>query len=175
MRLNPLYNYAARNWGHHARAASAEVEKLKLEQLILNLLKSEAKLSGCSQAMVASRNYSGYSQRVRKQLTSVHLAAYFGLGEMMGYLLKSRYDLDSKDNYDWTPLSYAAANGHEAVVKLLLEKGAELETQNNDGWTPLSYAVSNGHEAVVKLLLEKGAEKPQSFIFYYLIERGLGS
>lgn len=25
LRLNPLYGYAARNWGHHARAASAEV------------------------------------------------------------------------------------------------------------------------------------------------------
>jgi hypothetical protein len=35
LRLNPLYNYAARNWGYHARAASVEVE-----QLILNFLES---------------------------------------------------------------------------------------------------------------------------------------
>jgi KaiC/GvpD/RAD55 family RecA-like ATPase len=32
-------------------------------------------------------------------------------------------DVDSKDNYGQTPLSWAAKNGHEAVVKLLLETG----------------------------------------------------
>jgi ankyrin repeat protein len=58
-----------------------------------------------------------------------------------------------------TPLSWAARNRHEAVVKLLLEKGAELETKDKDNSrTPLSWAAENGHEAVVKLLLEKGAE-----------------
>jgi hypothetical protein len=39
------------------------------EQLIMNFLESEAKVSGCSQAMMASGNYSGNSQRVPKQLT----------------------------------------------------------------------------------------------------------
>ena len=72
LRLNPLYDYAARNWGHHARAASTEVE-----QLILDFLESEAKVSASSQAMMASRSYyTGYSQRVPRQMTGVHLAAY---------------------------------------------------------------------------------------------------
>jgi ankyrin repeat protein len=154
LRLNPLYDYAAHNWGYHARAASAEVE-----QLVVNLLKSEAKVSSCSQAMMASRSYSGHSQMVPKQVTRVHLAAYFGLGEVMVVLLKGRYDLDSKDSYGRTPLSYAAEKGHEAVMKLLVEKGAELETKSDYyGRTPLSYAAEDGHAAVVKLLLEKGAE-----------------
>jgi ankyrin repeat protein len=72
-------------------------------------------------------------------------------------LLKNRHDLDSKDTYGQTPLSRAAENGHEAVVKLLLEKGAELETKDKDGRTPLSWAAESEYEAVVKLLLEKGA------------------
>ena len=78
----------------------------------------------------------------------------------MKLLLEKGAELESKDEYDGrTPLSRAAENGHEAVVKLLLEKGAELESKdNNGGRTPLSRAAGNGHEAVVKLLLEKGAE-----------------
>src|SRR5271163_3815099 len=75
LRLNPLYDYAARNWGHHARAASTDVEKL-----ILGLLESETKKSAASQAMFASGLWRfEYSQKVPKQVTGVHLAAYFGL------------------------------------------------------------------------------------------------
>jgi hypothetical protein len=154
LQLNVLYNYAARNWGHHARAAAKETQGL-----ILDFLESEAKVSGCSQAMMAPEIYSSYM--VPKQVTRVHLTAYFGLGEVMEVLLEGRYDLDPKDSNGQTPLLYAASNGHEAVVKLLLEKGAELETKDNSGRTPLSWAASNGHEAVVKLLLEKGAKKPR--------------
>jgi ankyrin repeat protein len=50
-------------------------------------------------------------------------------------LLKNRHNPDVKDTYDQTPLWWAAANGHEAVVKLLLEKGAELEAE--DGFRDL--------------------------------------
>jgi hypothetical protein len=57
-----------------------------------------------------------------------------------------------------TALSWAAASGHEAVVKLLLDKGAELESKTGEGWTPLWWAAVTGHEVVVKLLLDKGAE-----------------
>ena len=154
LQLNPLYSYAARNWGHHACAALT-----KVEQLILDLLESEAKVSGSGQAMVATRDYYGYSQRVPRQMTGEHLAAYFGLTGVITALLKNKHDPDVKDTYDQTPLLWAAIQGHEAVVKLLLEKGAELESKDNiNGRTPLSWAAIQGHEAVVKLLLEKGAQ-----------------
>jgi ankyrin repeat protein len=39
-------------------------------------------------------------------------------------LLERGAELDTKDQYSQTPLSWAAINRHEAVVKLLLEKGA---------------------------------------------------
>jgi ankyrin repeat protein len=54
-------------------------------------------------------------------------------------LLENGHDLNSKDSYGQTPLSWAVDNGHEAVVKLLLEKDAELETKDSEyGRTPLS-------------------------------------
>ena len=49
----------------------------------------------------------------------------------MKLLLEKGADLESKDReYSRTPLSWAAENGHEAVVKLLLEKGADLESKD---------------------------------------------
>jgi ankyrin repeat protein len=36
-------------------------------------------------------------------------------------------ELESKDEIDHTPLWWAEANGHEAVVKLLIKKGAKRE------------------------------------------------
>ena len=60
---------------------------------------------------------------------------------------------------DRTPLSWAAENGNEIMVKLLLEKGAEVNVKDTEcGQTPLSLAARRGHEAVAKLLLKKGAE-----------------
>lgn len=59
LRLNPLYDYAAKNWGHHACAAFT-----KVEELILNLLESKLKVSAAAQAVIAqadiwkSKNYS---------------------------------------------------------------------------------------------------------------------
>ena len=157
LQLNALYDYAAQNWGHHAHAASIE------KQLILNFLKSEAKVSISSQAMMTSRSYqSGNVPLAPRQTMGAHLVAYFGLREVMIALLKNGHDPNFKDTNGQTPLSWAAENGHEAVVKLLLEKGAELESKDSkdasNGWTPLSWAAYNGHEAVAKLLLKKGAE-----------------
>ncbi|KAH7190083.1 ankyrin repeat-containing domain protein, partial [Fusarium oxysporum] len=57
--------------------------------------------------------------------------------------------------YGRTPLSWAAGDGHEAIVKLLLEKGANVESKDEDGRTPLSCAALNGHEAIVKLFQRK--------------------
>ena len=55
----------------------------------------------------------------------------------------------------WTPLSWAAGNGHEAVVRLLLKKGADATAEDKEGQTALHWAAGSGHEAVVRLLLDK--------------------
>lgn len=66
-------------------------------------------------------------------------------------------ELDLKDRYGRTPLSWAALSGHKVIVQLLLEKGAKLESEDENGKTPLLWAVSNKRKVIVQLLLEKGA------------------
>ncbi|KAF5240547.1 hypothetical protein FANTH_9518 [Fusarium anthophilum] len=74
----------------------------------------------------------------------------------------------SKDSIPWrrlpakwegrTPLWYAAAKGHKAMVRLLFDRGAHTDAANEEwGRTPLWYAVRNDQKPIVRLLLDRGA------------------
>ncbi|KAL5331136.1 hypothetical protein ACEPPN_000665 [Leptodophora sp. 'Broadleaf-Isolate-01'] len=156
LQLNKLYDYATHNWGHHAR------EALTSYQGVIEFLQKQAQVEASSQALMSVQRWSGdkgYSQAFPKQMTSLHIAAYFGILAVVRLLLEQGAELEAKDSFGRTPLSRAAENGHEAVVRLLLEQGAELEAKDSRfKLTPLSRAAGNGHEAVVRLLLEQGAE-----------------
>jgi hypothetical protein len=89
-------------------------------------------------------------------ISSMTIASYFGHNTVVKQLLESgKADVDLKDKDGRTPLSYAAENGHEAVVKLLLDT-EQLEADSGYDRTPLSYAAENGNESVFKLLLVTG-------------------
>ncbi|KAE9376058.1 ankyrin [Stipitochalara longipes BDJ] len=151
---NALYSYAAQNWGHHAREASADVGQH--QQLIINFLESEIKVSSCSQAMMVSKRYSRYSQRMPREMRGMHLAAFFGLRDTIMNLLKHEHDADPKDGFGRTPLSYASENGYETITKQLLARSdVEINSKSNYGWTPLSFALVGGHKAVVRQLLAR--------------------
>jgi ankyrin repeat protein len=64
-------------------------------------------------------------------------------------------NLNAGDDYSHTPLSLAAENGHDAVVRLLINiPGIDLNTREDiNGGTPLCSAAANGHDAVVRLLI----------------------
>ncbi|KAF1734198.1 putative ankyrin repeat protein [Beauveria bassiana] len=59
---------------------------------------------------------------------------------------------------DQTPLHWAAARGHDVIVKLLIEKGSHIRAEDKRGRTPLSHAVKNGHYSTVRLLLQNGCD-----------------
>lgn len=150
LQLNPLYDYAARNWGHHARTASEDVEPF-----VMNFLRSNTKVSAACQALLAP--ISGGSQKAPRQTTGIHLAAYFGLQWVVPILLDESENRNSRDSYGDTPLSWATRSGHYTGVKLLLERGANPDSTNNEGQTPLLLAAEQGHEAIARLLLDYGA------------------
>ena len=157
LQSNKLYDYAAHNWGHHAREASTWCQ-----EIVMEFLQKQPQFEASSQALLAEKLYSSdtsYSQIFPKNMTGLHLAAYFGVEAVVPLLLATdTVDVDAKDNNGRTPLWWAAWNGHEGTVALLLEKGAELETKDNNGRTSLLWAARKGHEGIVTLLLEKGAE-----------------
>jgi len=65
------------------------------------------------------------------------------------------------DRYGRTPLHYAAAQGHAAVVEALLDAPTPagfVDTGDHQGLTPLHLAAFAGHGAVVEILLKAGAD-----------------
>ncbi|KAK2741725.1 hypothetical protein FQN55_008224 [Onygenales sp. PD_40] len=156
LRSNVLYDYAAKNWGYHAGKSSIEGGSL-----ILDFLQNTAKLSACRQAM----RYEGdrYGSYTITEFMGLHLAASFGLLKSTSTLLETNANIESLNKGDEdgdTPLSLAAMEGHDAVVKLLLEKNANTEAPSEEEeafHTPLLLAAGKGYEGVVKLLLEKNA------------------
>ena len=159
LREHGFLDYAARYWGIHAHSCqSASIEK----QALL-LLADAAKVASINQVMfVSTYRYRGYSQKGPTGATSLHLISHFVLTDLVTGLL-AQYDInaDAKDNGGRTPLSWAAARGHETVVQTLLTTGkVDPDMKNRGGRTPLSCAAIRGHEAVVQTLLTTGKVDP---------------
>ncbi|KAM0321343.1 hypothetical protein ACHAQA_010172 [Verticillium albo-atrum] len=151
LRSDPLYHYASHFWGDHAREAG------EASQGVLGFLEHEKHVEAQVQALMTVKQYrpTGYSQKFPKEMRGLHVAAYFGIEEAIKDLLNRSDKPDMKDGSIRTPLSWAAANGRDAVVKVLLDtQQVHADSIDNNGRTPLSWAAANGHEAVVKMLLD---------------------
>lgn len=112
LQLNPLYDYAAHYWGHHACQVRSPHSK------VIEFFHHEMNMEAASQAMQVRKYFScqdQYSQLFPRRTTGLHLCAYFGITDVAAAIIDF-VDLDSRDEYGRTPLSWAAWNGHEGVV-----------------------------------------------------------
>jgi ankyrin repeat protein len=67
-------------------------------------------------------------------------------------------DVNAKDEFGWTPLHYATANGHKEVTELLIAKGADVNVKDGDGETPLDQAEGETADLLRKHGGKSGAE-----------------
>ena len=169
----PFYGYLATYWSEHVRLVESSISSLALtilcDQVLVDSIAQVLVVTipgRFVQAMVNTVLIHGTGDGLwfPKKTRGVHLTARHGLLYLTELLLLGTsgdgdgdrdVDADARDGYGRTPLSHAAENGHEAVVKLLLKR-KEVNAYSKIsflGRTPLSYAAKNGHETVVKLLL----------------------
>ncbi|KAF3012972.1 hypothetical protein E8E14_004221 [Neopestalotiopsis sp. 37M] len=152
----PLYGYSSQFWGQHAYFHADS-------EFIWNFLNRPSQVEACGY-------YSGIleppfimglhfwpQEEVTSKMTGLHLAACYGLVNMISRILNGSLDPDAQDSMCRTPLWYAAQNGHQDVVSQLLEITCGLDMEDKFGTTPLQVAAGKGHEAVVGVLLNKGA------------------
>lgn len=101
-------------------------------------------------SMVLSKNKDGN--------TPLHLAAIYGLSEILELLIPYYPQINIRNYFYATSLHLAVANNHEDIVTILIEAGAELEARNNRSHTALHQAAVHGTIGCAEILIEAGAD-----------------
>jgi Ca2+-binding EF-hand superfamily protein len=105
-------------------------------------------------------------QAVKKSKTDIFKACWEDQKEIVKHFLdlSQKRGLNLANQRDptpfgdkYTPLHYAAYQGHIKICELLEKAGANLNAVNGAGCTPLFLACQQGHPGVVKFLLKNGA------------------
>ena len=58
----------------------------------------------------------------------------------------------------WSPIHYAATNGHLQIVQFLMANGALVNALSPSETTPLMMSIGSGNEQLIKFLLDNGAD-----------------
>ena len=107
------------------------------------------------EALVASPKVN-IEARNSKDESPLMMAALKGQQDLVAKLIARDADINKTG---WTPLHYAATNGHISVMKVLLDKYAFIDAQSPNGTTPLMMAAMYGSPEAVKLLVDEGADQ----------------
>ncbi|KAF4986754.1 hypothetical protein FDECE_15788 [Fusarium decemcellulare] len=120
---HPLYQYASRYWGHHARVAEEP-----LLQDIENFLRHTDSVSRSFQLVVRDLplDWKPPMESTQRRFTSLHVSAYYGLVLTTSRLLDEGLGLELADAHGWTPMRWAIIGTNYEMVRLLLEHRASI-------------------------------------------------
>ena len=91
--------------------------------------------------------------------TALMFAVTLDRPDTIALLLGAGADVDAFDAGEkWTPLMFAAAEGHRDVVQQLLDHGAEPGVIDEDGDDASAFASRRGHHEVANLLREASGQ-----------------
>ena len=82
-------------------------------------------------------------------------AAEYGNIETIKHHLANGTDVNVQDFDGWTPLHWAAMEGHKKIAELLIANGADVNLKDNLGWTAL---LITDHKKIAELLIANGAD-----------------
>lgn len=98
-------------------------------------------------------------------LFPLHIVARAGYGEIIPILVEAGARVDEKDKLNgWTPLMYAAAEGHSTATCALLDAGADQTILDEKDRSALFFAAWEGHSACFKVLAGAAALLKKSFL-----------
>ncbi|CAJ0538785.1 Ff.00g067260.m01.CDS01 [Fusarium sp. VM40] len=93
VKYHPFYNYAAQNWGHHAR--DSPISQLELESFVLETdVHTSANLLILTESMVNHLLSRRMGKQDLKSFTKLHVAAYFGLANLVEDLIRVGFEID---------------------------------------------------------------------------------
>lgn len=148
----PLFEYSCSYWGIHASRAS---EKDDLTHQALDLLNSKPHLDSAVQAMWHSDSQDLVNWDVKSGVQPLHLAAYFGLNQVVSKLMGAGRAVDCRDSRGTTPLMYATSGGHTSIVQMLLRGGANVNLVCERSTSSLHRAIAINNVNIARILLDQ--------------------
>ena len=65
-------------------------------------------------------------------------------------------DLNKRNKFGWTPLTYFSSKGNVTMIRYLIARGAVCRKTDKDGWSPLYVAALYGYFEIIKLIYHHG-------------------